>query len=122
MPEAGPVPASGVFRFREINPGADVVRSGAMTLAAVFPPMITPFTGGEVDERAIGWNVERWMRAGLGGVVALGTNGEAALLGEDEADRVLEAVRGAVPSDRLLIAGTGRESTRATIAATRRAS
>lgn len=93
-----------------------------MTLAAVFPPMITPFTGGEVDGRAIGWNVERWMRAGLGGVVALGTNGEAALLGDDEADRVLEAVRGAVPSGRLVIAGTGRESTRATIAATRRAS
>jgi 4-hydroxy-2-oxoglutarate aldolase len=61
------------------------------------------------------------MRAGLGGVVALGTNGEAALLGEDEGDRVIGAVRDAVPSDKLVIAGTGRESTRATIAATRRA-
>jgi 4-hydroxy-2-oxoglutarate aldolase len=92
-----------------------------MTLAAVFPPMVTPFTNGEVDSEAIGWNVERWMRGGLGGVVALGTNGEAALLEEAEGDRVLEAVREAVPPDRLVIAGTGRESTRATITATRRA-
>ena len=92
-----------------------------MTLAAVFPPMVTPFTDGEVDAGAIRSNVERWMRAGLGGVVALGTNGEAALLDESESDRVLDAVREAVPSGRLLSAGTGRESTRATIAATARA-
>ena len=93
-----------------------------MTLAAVFPPMPTPFADGEVDAAAIRCNVERWMRAGLGGVVALGTNGEAALLDEDEADRVLERVA-AMPSraSALVIAGTGRESTRATIAASRRA-
>jgi 4-hydroxy-2-oxoglutarate aldolase len=92
-----------------------------MTLASVFPPMATPFTNGEVDVQAIRSNVERWMRAGLGGVVALGTNGEAALLDEEEADRVLETVREAVPAGRLVIAGTGRESTRATVAAARRA-
>ncbi len=92
-----------------------------MTLAAVFPPMVTPFTHGEVDAAAIRWNVERWMQAGLGGVVALGTNGEAALLDESESDRVLGASRDAVPSGRLLIAGTGRDSTRATMAATARA-
>ncbi len=34
---------------------------------------------------------------------------------------MIEAARAAVPRDRTLIAGTGRESTRATIAATRRA-
>ncbi len=99
-----------------------MVPCGLMTLAAVFPPMVTPFTaGGDVDAQAIGRNVERWMHAGLGGVVALGTNGEAALLEENEAECVVEAVRTAVPPGRLLIVGTGRESTRATIAATRRA-
>jgi 4-hydroxy-2-oxoglutarate aldolase len=92
-----------------------------MILDAVFPPMSTPFTGGEVDVAAIHHNVERWMRTGLGGVVALGTNGEAALLDEDESDRVVGAARERVPRDRALVAGTGRESTRATIAASRRA-
>jgi dihydrodipicolinate synthase/N-acetylneuraminate lyase len=92
-----------------------------MTLAAVFPPMVTPFADGDVDAPAIRRNVERWMRAGLGGVVALGTNGEAALLEEGEGERVLGAVRDAVPPGKLVIAGTGRESTRATIGASQRA-
>jgi 4-hydroxy-2-oxoglutarate aldolase len=92
-----------------------------MNLAAVFPPMPTPFDDGDVDAEAISRNVERWMRAGLGGIVALGTNGEAALLDEQESDTVIAAARERVPRDRTLIAGTGRESTRATIAATRRA-
>jgi 4-hydroxy-2-oxoglutarate aldolase len=83
--------------------------------------MPTPFVDGEVDTGAIAFNIERWMRAGLGGIVALGTNGESALVDEEESDRVIAAAREAIPRDRLLIAGTGRESTRATIAASRRA-
>src|SRR5262245_55175030 len=92
-----------------------------MTFAAVFPPMATPFVDGSVDEAAIGSNIRRWIAAGVGGVVALGSNGEAPLVDEDESDRVIAAARAAVPSGKLLIAGTGRESTRATIDATRRA-
>jgi len=83
--------------------------------------MPTPFKDGEIDEAAIGTNVRHWMTTGLGGIVALGTNGEASLLDDDEADRVLAAVRAAVPAGRTLIAGVGRESTRATVAAARRA-
>ncbi len=83
--------------------------------------MPTPFRDGEVDASAIRFNVERWMRAGLGGIVALGTNGESALLDDDESDLVLSATRDVVPRDRVVIAGTGRESTRATIAASKRA-
>ncbi|HEX6976055.1 MAG TPA: dihydrodipicolinate synthase family protein [Vicinamibacterales bacterium] len=93
-----------------------------MTFDSVFPPMPTPFTSaGEVDTRAVAHNIDRWLHAGLGGIVALGSNGEAPLLDEAESDRVIEAARDAVPRGRLLIAGTGRESTRATIDATRRA-
>jgi 4-hydroxy-2-oxoglutarate aldolase len=92
-----------------------------MRFASVFPPMPTPFDDGEVDTAAIAFNVEKWMDAGLGGIVALGTNGESGLLDDDESDQVVAAVRDKVPRDRVLIAGTGRESTRATIAATKRA-
>jgi hypothetical protein len=66
---------------------ADQYAPGCMRLDAVFPPIPTPFADGEVDAAAIAVNIARWMRTGLGGVVALGTNGEAALLDEDEADR-----------------------------------
>jgi 4-hydroxy-2-oxoglutarate aldolase len=55
------------------------------------------------------------------GIVALGSNGEAPLLDDTESDRVIEAARDVVPRDRVLIAGTGRESTRAAISASRRA-
>jgi 4-hydroxy-2-oxoglutarate aldolase len=83
--------------------------------------MVTPFDDDEVDVRAIRSNVEKWSRSGVGGVVALGSNGEAPLLDESESDRVVEAARDALPSTLLLIAGVGRESTRATIGAARRA-
>jgi 4-hydroxy-2-oxoglutarate aldolase len=93
-----------------------------MHFSSVFPPMPTPFAGdGTIDEAAIKSNVSRWLAAGLGGIVALGTNGEAALLDEDESDRVVAAARESVPRDRVLLAGVGRESTKATIAAARRA-
>ena len=61
------------------------------------------------------------MQSPLTGIVVLGSNGEAAQLDDEEADRVIAMVRARVPRDRPLIAGTGRESTRATIAACKRA-
>lgn len=96
--------------------------AAAVNFSGILPPMSTPFDdGGQVDPDSITTNVARWLERGVRGVVALGTNGEAPLLDEDESDRVIETARSAVPRDRLLIAGTGRESTRATIAASRRA-
>jgi 4-hydroxy-2-oxoglutarate aldolase len=57
----------------------------------------------------------------LTGFVVLGSNGEAVLLDDDEADSVIAAARKSVPSGRPLIAGAGRESTRAAVEAARRA-
>jgi 4-hydroxy-2-oxoglutarate aldolase len=88
----------------------------------IFTPIVTPFTTDDaVDEGALRRNVDRWMKTPLTGLVVLGSNGEAAQLDDVEADRVVEIVREHVPADRPLIAGTGRESTKATIAATARA-
>src|SRR4051794_1436793 len=92
-----------------------------VNLRSMFPPMPTPFRDGEVDAAAVRANVRKWIAAGLGGVLTVGTNGEAALLDDDEADRVIAAARQEVPPDRVLLAGAGHESTRATIAAARRA-
>jgi 4-hydroxy-2-oxoglutarate aldolase len=90
--------------------------------AGIYTPIATPFRDdGAVDAQALAANVSRWMTTPLTGLVVLGSNGEAASLEDDEADRVIEIVRAGVPSSRPLIAGTGRESTRATIAASRRA-
>jgi 4-hydroxy-2-oxoglutarate aldolase len=93
-----------------------------VNLAGVFPPMSTPFdSGGRVDPKAIASNTARWIARGVRGVVALGSNGEAPLLDEAESEAVIAAARDVVPRDRLLLAGTGRESTPMTIAASKRA-
>ena len=80
-----------------------------MNLRAVFPPMPTPFLDGEVHTAAITSNIRAGWRSGLGGVLVLGTNGEAPLLDDDEADRVIEAARRAVPAGR---DAAGRRGTR----------
>src|SRR3990167_8051505 len=88
----------------------------------VFTPIATPFRSDDaVDEQGLCANVARWMKTPLTGLVVLGSNGEAPQLDDAEADRVVEIVRAHVPRERPLIAGTGRESTKATIAATARA-
>ena len=92
-----------------------------MNLRGVFPPIPTPFTNGELNLGAVRRNVDRWMQTELAGIVVLGTNGEAALIDDEEADRLIGTVREHVPTGRPVIAGTARESTRATITATRRA-
>jgi 4-hydroxy-2-oxoglutarate aldolase len=93
-----------------------------MELRGVFPPITTPFdASGALDDRALAANAARWMRTRLAGLVVLGSNGEAPFLDDEESVRAIEAARREVPHGRVLIAGTGRESTRATIAATRRA-
>jgi 4-hydroxy-2-oxoglutarate aldolase len=90
--------------------------------AGIYTPISTPFRDdGSVNDAALAANVARWMATSLTGLVVLGSNGEAAQLEDAEADRVVEIVREGVPAGRPLIAGTGRESTSATIAATRRA-
>jgi 4-hydroxy-2-oxoglutarate aldolase len=88
----------------------------------IYTPIVTPFRSDDtLDEAGLISNVKRWMGTSLTGLVVLGSNGEAAQLDDTEADRIVDLVREHMSSDRPLIAGTGRESTRATIAATRRA-
>jgi 4-hydroxy-2-oxoglutarate aldolase len=90
--------------------------------AGVFTPIATPFHADDtLDESGLRSNVARWMATPLHGLVVLGSNGEAPQLTDSESDRIVDIVREGVPMDRPLIAGTGRESTSATVAATRRA-
>src|SRR5262245_14944301 len=90
--------------------------------AGIYTPIATPFLrDGSLDETSLRSNVAKWMTTSLTGLVVLGSNGEAPSLDDDECDRIIDIVREGVPQDRPLIAGTGRESTRSTIDATRRA-
>jgi len=94
---------------------------GPMDLTGVFPPVPTPFKDDAVDAAALTRAIAGWARTSLSGFVVLGSNGEAALMDDDEADRAIAAARDGVPTGKLLIVGTGRESTIGAIRATRRA-
>ncbi|HEX7281615.1 MAG TPA: dihydrodipicolinate synthase family protein [Vicinamibacterales bacterium] len=90
--------------------------------AGIYTPLATPFAAdGSLDVRALANNVEKYLRSPLTGLVVLGSNGEAPQLEEHEADLAIQTVREVMPKNRPLLAGTGRESTAATIAATERA-
>src|SRR5262249_43369110 len=97
-------------------------RISAMKLSGVFAPIPTPFDErDEVDTRRLTSVLKKLIARPLDGFVILGSNGEAVLMDDFEADRVIVAARDTVPSDRVFIVGTGREATRAAIKASKRA-
>jgi len=92
------------------------------SIHGVLPPIPTAFDpDGKLDATAQRANLARWLETGLHGFVVLGSNGEYALLNTEEKMRALELAREMIPRDRLLIAGTGADSTRQAIALTKRA-
>jgi 4-hydroxy-2-oxoglutarate aldolase len=93
-----------------------------ISLCGIFPPIPTPFdASGEINLPALSSNVKQWNQHALAGYVVLGSNGEAPFLNKKEKLTVLETVRQVTPPEKLVIAGTGLESTRATITFTKEA-
>jgi 4-hydroxy-tetrahydrodipicolinate synthase len=96
-------------------------------LRGAFTAMVTPFhEAGALDETTLRQLVRWQVLAGIDGVVPCGTTGEAPTLTTEERERVIAATVETVaerPSRNrvTVIAGTGSNDTRATIAATRRA-
>ncbi|MFQ6100756.1 MAG: dihydrodipicolinate synthase family protein [Anaerolineae bacterium] len=98
------------------------MKASPISLSGVFPPIPTPFDeAGDVAIQRLIENIKRWNQYDLSGYVVLGSNGEAGFLSVEEKRRVWEAARGAIPRDKLMVAGSGCESTRQTIALTRQA-
>lgn len=88
----------------------------------VYLPVTTPFgSDGELDTGALSANLRRWSAHPIAGVLVGGSTGEAVLLEPAETLAALRAAREALPEELTLIAGTGRQSTRATIRASQAA-
>jgi 4-hydroxy-2-oxoglutarate aldolase len=85
----------------------------SLALTGVLGPVTTPFTASETPD-LVGFasNIRSHLAHGLHGIVVCGSTGEAALLDESERTSLIETARAAVPSDRLLLMGTGAESTK----------
>lgn len=91
-----------------------------LDLKGLFPPVPTPFERGHFSPRHLGENLKRWNTTALSGYVVLGSNGEAPLLSDAERLEVVRVARKEIPADKLLIVGTGMESTEATSVLTMR--
>ncbi len=93
-----------------------------MEIHGIFPALTTPYEAdGEVSIAGLKENIRRYNKTGLAGYVVIGSTGESVLLTRDETDAALAAVKEVATPEKLLIAGTGAESTRETIARTKRA-
>ncbi|WP_423996972.1 4-hydroxy-tetrahydrodipicolinate synthase [Halorubrum trapanicum] len=87
----------------------------------VYPAMTTPFTDdGAVDHDQLADNARYLERAGVDGVVPVGSTGESATMSHDEHVAVIETVRDAV-DDIPVIAGTGSNNTAEALSLSRRA-
>ncbi|NXY50138.1 HOGA1 protein, partial [Ceuthmochares aereus] len=85
-------------------------------LRGIFPPLATPFSPTrEVDYAQLEGNLHRYASIPFRGVLVLGSNGEYPYLAPHERLELVSCVHRALPKDRLLLAGSGCESTQATI-------
>jgi len=93
-----------------------------MKLHGIFPPLTTPFNHeGDIWKVKVEHNVSRLNRIGLAGYCVIGSTGESRMLTTDEKERMWAWVAEYAAPEKILIAGTGVESVRETVALTNRA-
>jgi 4-hydroxy-2-oxoglutarate aldolase len=91
-------------------------------ISGIFPALTTPYRqDGSVAVERFKENISRYNRVGLAGYVVLGSTGESVLLSGAEGEALLAAAQEVVASGKLMLAGTGAESTAETIARCKRA-
>lgn len=87
-----------------------------INLNGIFPPLPTSFDDQEnlvIDKMQA--NIKVLSKYDLAGFLVLGSNGELVHLTEEEKIAVYQGCRKAIPKDKLMIAGTGGQTTRETI-------
>jgi 4-hydroxy-2-oxoglutarate aldolase len=93
-----------------------------MKLHGIFPPITTPFDhNGDLYKAKLRHNVEKWNLTALAGYVVCGSTGESVMLTPEEKFQLWEWVAEYAAPEKLLMAGTGMESVRETVALTNHA-
>ena len=88
----------------------------------VFTALVTPFTAaGSIDWAAFDRLIDMQLEAGIKGLVPVGTTGEAATLEDDEALAIIAHTVKRAGNSAYVLAGTGSNITKKTVAATCRA-
>ena len=84
-------------------------------LSGVFAPLITPFKDEEIIFKELENNIAKYNLTDLKRYMPLGSNGEYQGLTEEESLKILEIVQKCNASQKIVIAGCGRESAKATV-------
>jgi 4-hydroxy-2-oxoglutarate aldolase len=88
----------------------------AKKLAGIIAPITTPFVNEDVSLEHLKSNMRKYRDTGLAGFFAIGSNGESKSLTEDEKLKIVEVVLQEKADRQVVMAGTGYESTRQTVA------
>ena len=87
-----------------------------MLIEGIFAAVPTPFYSDErIYFRKLEANMARYSRSLLSGMLLLGSTGEAVALDDAESRDVLRVAAEAAAPEKVLIAGVGRESVKATV-------
>jgi 4-hydroxy-2-oxoglutarate aldolase len=90
-----------------------------MKLQGIYPPITTPFDHeGNIWKIKVQHNLEKWNLTGLSGYVVCGSTGESVMLTTEEKVQLWRWVAEFAAPEKTLIAGTGVESVRETVALT----
>ena len=93
-----------------------------LKLNGIFPPVPTSFESNEdLAFDKLKDNILKLSQFDLSGFLVLGSNGENVMLSQTEKVQVFAAARSAIPKDKLMLAGTGEQSTKATVSLTKAA-
>lgn len=87
-----------------------------MIFKGIIPPLTTPFDSkGNFAPEKLQSNIQLFNKYELSGYLLLGSNGEFVMLSDEEKLEVLRAGREIIPKEKIMLAGTGCQSTRKTI-------
>lgn len=89
-------------------------------LRGIFAALTTPFAEGRISVEKFRENIEKFNRTGLAGYVVMGSTGEAPFVDDEESEILVREARRAAGNDRVIIAGTARDSAEWTVKVTNR--
>lgn len=90
-------------------------------LTGVYAPISTPFVNDEIAYDKLEQNLNFYLQSKLAGIVVMGSNGEFVLLDSVEKEELIAFVCKKAKGIKPVIAGTGAESTKATIRLSKKA-
>jgi 4-hydroxy-tetrahydrodipicolinate synthase len=91
-----------------------------MRVSGIWLPIITPFKDGEIDYAGYARLVDHYVRAGVNGVIPLGTTGESPTIDDAEAEALVERTVAAVAGRVPILVGVGGNDTRKVVKAVKR--